>query len=51
MHIALRPAVWLTLLASATLAFAAEATTPAAKVELFNGKDTVGWVAFPEAAA
>ena len=47
MHLALRPAVWLTLLASATLAFAAEATTPAAKVELFNGKDTVGWVVHP----
>ena len=30
---------------------AADAITPAAKVELFNGKDTVGWVAFPEAAA
>ncbi len=51
MHPALRPVVWLSLLASATLAFAADATTPAAKVELFNGKDTVGWIAFPEAAA
>jgi hypothetical protein len=47
----LRPASWLALLASATLALAADATTPTAKVELFNGKDTTGWVAFPEASA
>ncbi len=51
MHPALRPASWLALLATATLAFAADATTPTAKVELFNGKDTTGWVAFPEASA
>ena len=51
MNTALRPASWLALLASATLAFAADATTPTAKVELFNGKDTTGWVAFPEASA
>ena len=51
MHPALRPASLLALLASATLAFAADATTPTAKVELFNGKDTAGWVAFPEATA
>jgi len=38
------------LLASALLpAFAADAITPKAKTELFNGKDTVGWVVFPEA--
>ncbi|NBV79470.1 MAG: DUF1080 domain-containing protein, partial [Verrucomicrobia bacterium] len=37
------------LLASALInAFAAEAITPAAKTELFNGKDTSGWVVFPE---
>ena len=51
MNTALRPASWLALLASATLALAADATTPTAKVELFNGKDTTGWVAFPEASA
>ena len=28
-------------------AFAADAVTPIAKTELFNGKDTAGWVAFP----
>jgi hypothetical protein len=28
-------------------AFAADAITPTAKTELFNGKDTVGWVVFP----
>jgi hypothetical protein len=38
------------LLVSAVLpAFAADAITPKAKTELFNGKDTVGWVVFPEA--
>jgi len=47
----LRPSLWLALLASALPAFAAEASLPTAKVELFNGKDTVGWVAFPEASA
>lgn len=37
------------LLASTLVnAFAAEATKPAAKTELFNGKDTSGWVVFPE---
>ena len=37
------------LLASAvTHAFGADAVTPSAKTELFNGKDTVGWVVFPE---
>jgi hypothetical protein len=28
-------------------AFAADAITPKAKTELFNGKDTTGWVVFP----
>ncbi|MCX8488436.1 MAG: DUF1080 domain-containing protein [Opitutales bacterium] len=28
-------------------AFAADAITPTAKTELFNGKDTAGWTAFP----
>ena len=38
------------LLASAFVnAFAADAVTPSAKTELFNGKDTAGWVVFPEA--
>ena len=38
------------LLASAFVnAFAADAITPTAKTELFNGKDTVGWVVYPEA--
>jgi hypothetical protein len=31
--------------------FAADAATPSAKTELFNGKDTVGWVVFPEATS
>ena len=36
------------LLASALLpAFAADAISPKAKTELFNGKDTTGWVVFP----
>jgi Domain of Unknown Function (DUF1080) len=36
------------LLASAFVtAFAADAITPTAKTELFNGKDTVGWVVYP----
>ena len=36
------------LLASAFVhAFAADAVTPTAKTELFNGKDTAGWVVFP----
>ena len=36
------------LLASAFVkAFAADAITPTAKTELFNGKDTVGWVVHP----
>jgi hypothetical protein len=36
------------LLASAFVnAFAADAITPTAKTELFNGKDTVGWTVFP----
>ncbi len=36
------------LLASAFVnAFAADAITPSAKTELFNGKDTVGWVVHP----
>ena len=36
------------LLASAFVnAFAADVITPTAKTELFNGKDTVGWVVFP----
>ena len=36
------------LLVSAIVdAFAADALTPTAKPELFNGKDTAGWVAFP----
>jgi hypothetical protein len=38
------------LLASAFVnAFAADAITPSAKTELFNGKDTTGWAVFPEA--
>ena len=38
------------LLASAFVnAFAADAITPTAKTELFNGKDTVGWAIYPEA--
>ncbi len=45
-----RLALTAALLASALLpAFAADAITPKAKTELFNGKDTVGWVVFPEA--
>jgi hypothetical protein len=40
------------LVASAFVsAFAADATTPTAKTELFNGKDTAGWTAFPEATS
>ena len=36
------------LLASAFVnAFAADAITPTGKTELFNGKDTVGWVVYP----
>ncbi len=36
------------LLASAFVnAFAADAITPTAKTELFNGKDTVGWLVYP----
>ena len=36
------------LLASAFVnAFAADAIKPTAKTELFNGKDTVGWVVYP----
>jgi len=36
------------LLASAFVnAFAADAITPTVKTELFNGKDTVGWVVYP----
>jgi hypothetical protein len=36
------------LLASAFVnAFAADAITPITKTELFNGKDTVGWVVYP----
>jgi hypothetical protein len=36
------------LLASALVnAFAADAITPTTKTELFNGKDTVGWVVYP----
>ena len=43
-----RLALTAALLASALLpAFAADAITPKAKTELFNGKDTVGWVVFP----
>ena len=38
------------LMASAFVnAFAADAITPTAKTELFNGKDTVGWAIYPEA--
>ncbi len=45
-----RLALTAALLASALLpAFAADAITPKAKTELFNGKDTTGWVVFPEA--
>ncbi len=43
-----RLALTAALLASALLpAFAADAITPKAKTELFNGKDTVGWVVLP----
>ena len=43
-----RLALTVALLASALLpAFAADAITPKAKTELFNGKDTTGWVVFP----
>jgi hypothetical protein len=43
-----RLALMAALLASALLpAFAADAVTPKAKTELFNGKDTTGWVVFP----
>ena len=51
MHPAFRPVSWLALLAATTLGLAADAVAPTAKVELFNGKDTAGWVAFPEAAS
>ena len=51
MRSALLASCGLALLAAATVLRAAEATTPTAKVELFNGKDTVGWFAFPEATA
>jgi hypothetical protein len=47
----LRTAPWFALLATATLGFAADAVVPSAKLELFNGKDTAGWVAFPATAA
>jgi hypothetical protein len=40
------------LLASAFVnAFAADAIAPTAKTELFNGKDTAGWTAFPVEAS
>ena len=38
----------LVAVASFAHAFAADALTPTAKTELFNGKDTAGWVVFPE---
>ena len=43
-----RPALTAVLMVSALVnAFAADAITPKAKAELFNGKDTTGWVVFP----
>ena len=45
----LRLSLLAALLASATVnAFAADAITPTGKTELFNGKDTVGWVVHPQ---
>ena len=44
MHPARLPLLAAFVASAVVNAFAADAVTPAAKVELFNGKDTVGWV-------
>ncbi|MEI7650722.1 MAG: DUF1080 domain-containing protein [Verrucomicrobiota bacterium] len=51
MHPARLPLVAALLLAAVVHVFAADAIAPTAKTELFNGKDTVGWVVFPEATS
>ncbi len=51
MHPARLPLVAALLLAAVVHVFAADAIAPTAKIELFNGKDTVGWVVFPEATS